>query len=87
MLVKTVLLHNLVIRNGKLSSQFGAGILNDGSLTLEYCTVTSNNFSGTGQGAGISNSGTGTLDMTNCTVSANVCGNNGGGIVNYGSLK
>ncbi|MDB5257036.1 MAG: C-terminal target protein [Chitinophagaceae bacterium] len=84
---KTVLLHNLVVRNGKLSSQAGAGIANAGDLTLEYCTITSNNVSGSAQGGGISNSSSGTIDVTNCTIAGNVAGNNGGGFVNYGSLN
>lgn len=85
---KTVLIHNLIIRDGKLTNEFGGGISNAGDLTLEYCTITDNNVSGaSSQGGGISNSGTGTIDMTNCTVSDNLSTNTGGGIVNYGSLN
>ncbi|MDB5273117.1 MAG: hypothetical protein JWO58_1484 [Chitinophagaceae bacterium] len=82
-----ITINNLDIRNGKLSSDVGAGVLNDGTLTIDNCTIAGNNVSGTGQGAGIYNSSLGTLTVTNSTISGNTSGNYGGGICSYADLE
>lgn len=48
----------------------GAGIYNNGDLTLIACTVTANTAD-EGQGGGLFNGGAGSLTMTGCTVSNN----------------
>ena len=64
---KTVTLSGLTITHG--SSGFGGGILNDGTVTLTNCIVSSNRSGGGGGGGGYNNGGTVTL--TDCTVSSN----------------
>ncbi len=60
------------------SSPLGAGIANDGDLTLNGGTVSSN--TSTGRGGGIENLGTLTADGT--TIIGNTATSNGGGIFN-----
>lgn len=64
----------------------GAGIANDGQLTLAMCTVTGNTAYGSG-GGGIANGSDGTLTVLDSTVSGNVAStSDGGGIANAGSM-
>lgn len=77
----TVQLHALTIRKGFDPSQ-GAGILNEGRLMLDRCTVTENGgdvgFGGnlTAAGGGIFNSGH--LTLNQCTVARNAAAAGGG---------
>ena len=78
-----VVINGLTIEHG--SSVLGAGVLNEGTLTLVNVVI-SNNTVGTQLGAGIFNSGT--LTLTVSTVSGNSASsaseqNQGGGIYNY----
>ena len=78
-----VVINGLTIEHG--SSPVGAGVLNEGALTLVNVAVTDNTI-GTQLGAGIFNSGT--LTCLVCTVSGNSAssaseGNRGGGIYNF----
>lgn len=66
---------------GARVSFFGAGILNDGNLTITNVTVVGNRSDG--QGGGIYNDGT--LTVRRSTVSGNT-GHLGGGIYNTGTL-
>jgi len=81
---ENVVINGLAIEHG--SSVSGAGVLNEGTLTLVNVAVRDNTV-GTQLGAGIFNSGTLTLDV--CTVANNSAGssfferNQGGGIYNY----
>ena len=67
----------------------GGGILNQGTLTVSGCTISSNSVDHTPynleqKGGGIYN--TGTLTVNGCTISANRANNgDGGGIYNAGS--
>jgi predicted outer membrane repeat protein len=58
----------------------GGGILNDGTLTVNHCTLEGNSAAG---GGGIFN--TGRLTVSNCALSGNSA-NQGGGIWNEGTL-
>ena len=85
-----VTLNNLNIQNGFTDSSSslgysGAGIYNDGGLTLNDSTVSSNIASDSGFGGGIYNSSTGTLLVTNSTFSGNSA-NDGGGVYSDGFL-
>ncbi len=77
----TARLHALTIRKGFDPSQ-GGGILNEGRLTLDRCTVTGNggdvgfNGSLTAAGGGIHNSGQ--LTLNQCTVAHNAAASGGG---------
>jgi hypothetical protein len=80
-----VTLKGITITNGK--TQFpenGAGILNNGTLTVMDSTIDSNT-SGENGGA-IYNSNTGTLTVLTSTLSNNIARNNGGAIGNTGTL-
>ena len=74
----TVTIRNVTIRNGTVSAANGAGILNNGTLTLSE-SVVSGNRSQDGRGGGISNAGA--LTLNNSTVSGNAA-HSGGGIEN-----
>lgn len=66
----------------------GAGILNDGSLTLTQCVVTKNSATDNYLGGGIQNTG-GNLTISGCEISENVASGDGGGISTwtYSSTK
>ncbi len=75
-------LRRLTIANGSAPfPEGGGGIRNEGSLTLEYVTVSGNSAYGVG---GIQNNGT--LDIRYSTISGN-SGNANGGIGNSGALN
>jgi hypothetical protein len=73
-------LDGLTISHGCITDD-GGGILNSGTLTVSYSTLSAN----TGiAGGGISNSGT--LTVSYSTLTGNTAGSNGGGIANHGTL-
>ena len=83
----TVAISGLTISGGNLPqgapSLSGAGILNEqGTLTIENCTVSSN--SAFNDGGGISN--TGTLVVSHSAIISNFAGFFGGGISNSGTM-
>jgi hypothetical protein len=85
----TVTLNSLTITNGLViggaDPHFGdgAGIYNNGSLTLNQCTVTGNAaFSSAVGGGGIFNDSGGNLTLNECTVAGNSTDQSGGGIYN-----
>jgi hypothetical protein len=61
----------------------GAGVFNEGTLTMTGCTI-SDSSAANGYGGGVYNSGA--LAMTNCTISGNSANFQGGGIENGGTL-
>jgi hypothetical protein len=78
-----VLLKNLTVRYGKTlsSDSLGGGILNQGTLVIDYCKVTENLVSKDGHngiGGGIANEG-GNLTVKNSTISFNTAPDNGQG--------
>jgi hypothetical protein len=81
----TVFLNSLTITNGYFpegwSTAFGGGIYNDGTLTLNHCTLSGNSAAG---GGGIWNRGL--LTLNQCTLSGNSAPGEGGGIYNDGLL-
>jgi hypothetical protein len=81
----TVELRGFTVTKGLVVDQgHGAGILNDGTLTLANCIVSENGTNSSGvYGGGIHNSGT--LTLSDTTVSGNM-GLQGGGINNPGTL-
>jgi CSLREA domain-containing protein len=79
----TVELSDVTVQDGR--AQFGAGIYNQGTLTLENATVTNNDADTGGfprQGAGIYNANS--LTLTNSTVSDNTTGDDWGPVENEG---
>jgi hypothetical protein len=89
----TVSIAGLTIADGFFRAEvygYGAGILNDGILTVDNCTISGNSSLGDpevgpGYGGGIYN--TGTLVLTNSTVSRNFTSDgSGAGIYNTGTL-
>lgn len=77
----TAALHTLRLTGGSLpSGEGGGGVRNEGTLTLNGCTVHKN---AAGFGAGILHASLASLSLTGCTVSENTSVNNGGGI--YGN--
>jgi CSLREA domain-containing protein len=78
---KTVSISNLTVSGGNASDAAGgAGIRNQGTLTVNNSTV-SGNSSANGLGGGIFNMGS--LTVTNSTVSGNTSGVGGGGISTF----
>ena len=77
----TVSMSGLTIANGNSNAvNAGGGILNDGTLTVNNCTISGNSGIGSGnEGGGITNFGT--LTVSTSTVSGN-SGSEGGGIFN-----
>jgi fibronectin-binding autotransporter adhesin len=83
-------LTNLTITGGAFSEQrgfLGAGIYNNGTLTLTSCTVSNNGYTGgPGEGAGIYNDSAATLALNTSAVTGNgATRGGGGGIVNAGT--
>lgn len=79
----TAELRGLRVTGGKTAvSVDGAGIFNEGVLTLRTCTVTKNSSGGSGGGIGHTGDGSNRLTLDGCTVSDNVSGAFGGGIDN-----
>ena len=86
----TVLLNDLDISKGASNPSIaafpnsGAGIYNDGTLTINHSTISGNSSSYFG--GGILNSSTGTLTVLNSTLSNNSAAVYGGGIFNVNTL-
>ncbi len=85
-----VLPHTQVTINGLTITggvgQNGPGIANNGTLTLNDCTV-SGNTAVAGGGGGIDNASFGTMTITDSTISGNsALTGNGGGIANAGAM-
>jgi CSLREA domain-containing protein len=82
----TVTLTNTTVTNNAAGA--GAGINNNGTLTLNGATISGNSASGSGAtGGGILNRNTGTLTINNSVISSNTAtGGSGGGISNSGTL-
>ena len=71
----------------KNNADFGGGIRNTGTLTVEKSTISSNSASM--RGGGIANGGeaySSTLTVTDSTISGNSASTGGGGIANFGTL-
>jgi hypothetical protein len=83
----TVMLNSLTITNGETDGD-GGGILNDGTLTVNNCTLSGNStfvYGNHVNGGGIYNSGT--LTVNNSMLARNSCADGyGGGIYNGGTL-
>lgn len=76
----TVSISRVTISSG-VTSEYGGGIYNKGTLTLENVTISNSESQ---RGGGIYSNGT--LAMTNCTITNNKASNYGGGICSEGSL-
>ena len=82
----TMAIHQSTIRSNR-SGSFGiagAGVFNDGDLTITETTISGNIASNGVWGGGILNRLFGAMAITNCTISGNVIGGDGGGIFNFG---
>jgi predicted outer membrane repeat protein len=71
-------LSGMAINNGKGGTSGGGGILNNGALTVNNCSLSNNTV------GGIANEPGGALTLNGCILSGN-SGNSGGGIYNYGT--
>lgn len=80
----TVSLQGLAIQNGIAKyGGGGGGILNQGTLTVQQCSITGNQADpNTGSGGGINN--TGSLQVLNTLLSGNMSATSGGGIFTEG---
>ncbi len=78
---KTASIIGLALSGGAAAS--GAGILNDGTLTVVNSTLTGNNATADGGGIGSSASAT-SLTLINTTISGNNANGNGGGVAVLG---
>ena len=69
---------------GGYYDDYGAGLYNAGTVTLNNCTISSN-YAGGGEGGGLFNSGVATVN--DCTITGNTAGydGNGGGLYNTGT--
>lgn len=76
----TVVLQDLVIRNGMFTSGFGGGVAAFGNAVLKRCTVTDCRANGGGGVYGSAN-----LMLSDCTVQYNQGDANGGGILSQGA--
>ncbi|MBV8206332.1 MAG: hypothetical protein JO041_06030 [Acidobacteria bacterium] len=76
----TVVISGLTVENG--TGQFGGGILNGGTLTVNNSVISNNSSCCGTQGGGIINGGT--LTVNNSTFSGNGAYYDGGGILNQG---
>jgi CSLREA domain-containing protein len=74
----------LELTNSTVRDNFGGGINNGGTLTVNGSTISGN--SADEWGGGIYNSVGGTLTVTNSTISGNTVNLYGGGIVNFDTL-
>ena len=80
----TVSISSLAIRNGQITDNYGAGILNNGTLSLNNVVVTNNQSKQSTQlgfAGGIGNYGT--LTIRNSTLSYNTAQFEGGALYNY----
>lgn len=83
---RTVAINHLAIRNGADGN--GAGVYNEGSLTLEACAISGNAASA--NGGGVANFPGGQLVMNRCTLDGNSSAggaNGGGALVNAGATS
>lgn len=80
--VTSATISSLTIENGNLNGGSGAGIQNNGTLTVSNVTLTGNSCSGSG--GGIFNAGSGNLTLSNSTFYDNTGSYGGGGVTNTG---
>ena len=88
-------LNNITVTSGNIMGN-GGGILNQGTLAINSCTISNSTATGnsptTGGGGGIFNQIGGTLSITNSTISSNTAtgftgfAGQGGGISNLGTI-
>jgi hypothetical protein len=81
---RTVSISGLTISNGNLTGSDGAGIFNQGSLTLSNSAVTGNTT--TFSGGGVANPSGAVMTITGCTISGNNAASAGSGVFNRGTL-
>jgi len=85
-----VAINNMIIRNGGVSSNItGGAILNSGTLSVSYCTLSDNQAN---RGGAIASSGAGTISINNCTFLNNSVADGGlnnaeGGALYLGTLN
>jgi hypothetical protein len=81
-----VVINSLTITNGFQRTDDGGGILNNGSLTLNRCTLTGNYSGNSGDGGGAIGNDSGNLVVNQCTFAGNTTSGWGGGIENLATL-
>lgn len=83
-------LSGLTITGGQVATPGGAGILNDGVLTVDHCRIVNNRLESpnwTGAGGGVLNRSGATMNIVDSTISGNYSsGAFGGGLANQGSM-
>lgn len=85
----TVTIANSKILDHSLGGGYGAGIFNEGGLSVKDSTISGNITTGgfVSAGGGIFNSANGAVALTNSTLSSNSASINGGGISNQGAMN
>ncbi|MCO5212612.1 MAG: hypothetical protein M9936_23185 [Caldilinea sp.] len=83
-----VVINQITVKGGNLNDENGAGIRNEGNLTLTNSTITGNSVTGTKVvgGGGIENARGATLTVRNSTISGNSSAQTGGGIGSDGDV-
>ncbi len=82
----TLYMEECVIGPNNIVTYAGGGIVNcGGDVTLNRCTVTENEGTGSLGGAGVTTANKGTTTLINSTVSGNITNNFGGGVYVYDS--
>jgi CSLREA domain-containing protein len=83
----TLYMEDCVIGPNNIVTYAGGGIMNyEGDVTLNRCTVTENEGTGSLGGAGVTTAYGGTTTLINSTVSGNITNNFGGGLFVYDSV-
>ena len=83
--VYPVTLDNITVSGGS-SADGGAGIANNGAMTVVNSTISENTATGGSGGGGVEQGGASTMTIIDSTISGNSSTNGGGGIANYGTM-
>ncbi len=80
---RTAIISGVTLRDGLTPGGSGAGVKNEGALTVSYCTLSGNEAF---YGGGILFTSNGALTISHSTLSGNIAGADGGGIFSSNAL-